>query len=65
MNRAEQKLEPGGWSVYFDGRRVLAGESYVVASNIEAGLNGQRVEGECAEVVRSILSADDQPEAAR
>jgi hypothetical protein len=55
--RAAMKLETGGWSVYQSGKRVLAGESYTVASNVEAGLNSERMidpTSEAAEVVEAI-----------
>jgi hypothetical protein len=58
-DKAEMKLEAGGWSVYFRGKRVIAGEGYVVASNIEYGLNGGGLPiGECQEVVDQIRSSN-------
>ena len=56
----EVKAEGGYWSLYVNGRRALAEESYTVVSTVRDLLAEGRVGGiygECGEVAEAILSA--------
>lgn len=56
--KATIKKENGYWSVYLDGRLVMAMESYQVASNVAYALStGAYSNSECDEAARAILAA--------
>lgn len=55
-----QAEEEDGWAVYHKGRKVLSGESYVVASNVlHAIQTGAHGVSECHEVARAILGSTE------